>query len=544
MGRSDPEEGQLPASVKPPDGGWGWIVLLGCFVITGFSYAFPKAVSVYFKELMHDFHVGYSDTAWISSIMLAMLYGTGPVSSIMVNQFGCRPVMLVGGLLASSGMILASFTTNIIELYLTAGMLTGLGMALNFQPSLIMLGTYFDKRRPLANGLAAAGSPVFLSALSPLGQVLLEKFGWRGGFLIMGGLLLNCCTCGAVMRPLEAGMKRKMERVQDKYEAKEMLPIGERAEEAISTIEGAKKSKKTKKQQQPRKGKKLLDFSIFSNRGFVIYSIAKFIMVLGLFVPPILLVNYAKDIGVPDTEAAFLLSIIGFIDIFARPSCGMLAGMKWMRPHVAYLFSFAMLFNGLTDICSARANTYTTLVIFCIFFGISYGMVGALQFEVLMAIVGSQKFSSAIGLVLLIEAIAVLIGPPSAGRLVDAFKNYAIIFYLAGSEVVLSSLFLAMATYCCLNQGKKTPQPEKTPSVGGGSDTEEAESDAQEVEDHAGDNHHLSHSTNTAVVMDSDAVNHVAEDHSADGAEQPADEGAVPVPGECNSGQTVERERF
>lgn len=77
MGRRDPEEGQLPAPVKPPDGGWGWIVLLGCFVITGFSYAFPKAVSVYFKELMKDFHVGYSDTAWISSIMLAMLYGTG-----------------------------------------------------------------------------------------------------------------------------------------------------------------------------------------------------------------------------------------------------------------------------------------------------------------------------------------------------------------------------------------------------------------------------------------------------------------------------------
>nr|XP_032648018.1 monocarboxylate transporter 3 [Chelonoidis abingdonii] len=439
---------------------------------------------------------------------------------------------------------LLSHTHYCLHLLLPLPLPTGLGMALNFQPSLIMLGTYFDKRRPLANGLAAAGSPVFLSALSPLGQVLLEKFGWRGGFLIMGGLLLNCCTCGAVMRPLEAGMKRKMEGVQDKYEAKEMLPIGERAEEAISTMDGAKKSKKTKKQQQPRKGKKLLDFSIFSNRGFVIYSIAKFIMVLGLFVPPILLVNYAKDIGVPDTEAAFLLSIIGFIDIFARPSCGMLAGLKWMRPHVAYLFSFAMLFNGLTDICSARANTYTALVIFCVFFGISYGMVGALQFEVLMAIVGSQKFSSAIGLVLLIEAIAVLIGPPSAGRLVDAFKNYAIIFYLAGSEVVLSSLFLAMATYCCLNQEKKTPQPEKTPSVGGGSDTEEAESDAEGVEDHAADNHHLSHSTNTAVVMTSDVVDHIAEDHSADGVEQPADKGAVPVPGECNSSQTVERERF
>ena len=72
MGGVAPDRG-----VKAPDGGWGWAVLFGCFVITGFSYAFPKAVSVFFKELILEFHVGYSDTAWISSIVLAMLYGTG-----------------------------------------------------------------------------------------------------------------------------------------------------------------------------------------------------------------------------------------------------------------------------------------------------------------------------------------------------------------------------------------------------------------------------------------------------------------------------------
>ncbi|XP_048356743.1 monocarboxylate transporter 3 [Sphaerodactylus townsendi] len=541
MGRADVEKDHLPEKMKPPDGGWGWIVLLGCFTITGFSYAFPKAVSVYFKELMHDFHVGYSDTAWISSIMLAMLYGTGPVCTIMVNQFGCRPVMLVGGLLASLGMILASFTTNIIELYLTAGMLTGLGMALNFQPSLIMLGSYFDKRRPLANGLAAAGSPVFLSALSPLGQVLLDKFGWRGGFLIMGGLLLNCCTCGAVMRPLEISMKKR-EKVQDKYEVKEMLPMGGRTEEVISTMDSTKKSKKAKKKKH-KKRKKLLDFSIFKNKGFVIYAIAKFIMVLGLFVPPILLVNYAKDIGVPDKEAAFLLSIIGFIDIFARPSCGMFAGLKWVRPHVTYLFSFAMLFNGLTDILSAKANTYTSLIIFCVFFGLSYGMVGALQFEVLMAIIGSQKFSSAIGLVLLIEAFAVLIGPPSAGLLVDALKKYDVIFYMAGSEVVLSALFLAIVSYCCLNRAKKMPsQPEHPPPGGGGSETEEAESDVPEAEDHPGDNHHLSHSGNNNAG--SEAVNHLTENRNADRVGCPDREGTVMIPGGCHIDQIIERDSF
>ncbi|KAE8283560.1 Monocarboxylate transporter 4 [Larimichthys crocea] len=168
--------------VKAPDGGWGWAVLAGCFVITGFSYAFPKAVSVFFKELIREFGVGYSDTAWISSILLAMLYGTGPLCSVLVNRFGCRPVMMVGGLFASLGMILASFSTSIIHIYLTAGVITGLGLALNFQPSLIMLNRYFSEKRPLANGLSAAGSPVALCCLSPLGQVLQYQYGWRGAF--------------------------------------------------------------------------------------------------------------------------------------------------------------------------------------------------------------------------------------------------------------------------------------------------------------------------------------------------------------------------
>ncbi|XP_012736248.2 monocarboxylate transporter 4 [Fundulus heteroclitus] len=407
--------------VKAPDGGWGWAVLAGCFVITGFSYAFPKAVSVFFKELIREFDVGYSDTAWISSILLAMLYGTGPVCSVLVNRFGCRPVMMVGGLFASLGMILASFSTSIIHIYLCTGVITGLGLSLNFQPSLIMLNRYFSEKRPLANGLSAAGSPVALCCLSPLGQVLQYQYGWRGGFLILGGLLLNCCVCGALMKPLVAPKSKELEERHDKE------------------LEGIEIKKKAKP--------KLLDFSVFKDRGFVIYTVAASIMVLGLFVPPVFVVSYAKELGNEDTKSALLLTILGFIDIFARPTCGVIAGLKWVRPRCVYFFSFAMLFNGIADLIGSQSKDYSALVVFCIFFGISYGMVGALQFEVLMTIVGTEKFSSAIGLVLLMEAIAVLVGPPGAGRLLDATKNYMYVFLLAGCEVVVSAVVLATCNF-------------------------------------------------------------------------------------------------
>ncbi|XP_036936642.1 monocarboxylate transporter 4-like [Acanthopagrus latus] len=417
-----------PPGVKAPDGGWGWAVLAGCFVITGFSYAFPKAVSVFFKELIREFDVGYSDTAWISSILLAMLYGTGPLCSVLVNRFGCRPVMMVGGLFASLGMILASFATSIIHIYLCTGVITGLGLALNFQPSLIMLNRYFNLKRPLANGLAAAGSPVALCCLSPLGQVLQYQYGWRGGFLILGGILLNCCACGALMRPLIATKAQGLD---------------ESAPPAAT---------------EERPKKKLLDFSVFKDRGFVIYTTAASIMVLGLFVPPVFVVSYAKTLGYEDTKSALLLTILGFVDMFARPLSGLIAGMKCVRPKSVYLFGFAIIFNGCTDLIGSQATDYSGLVVFCIFFGISYGMVGALQFEVLMAIVGTEKFSSALGLVLLMEAVAVLLGPPGAGRLLDATHQYMHVFLLAGCEVTLSAFVITLGNFFCIRKKQEDPE--------------------------------------------------------------------------------------
>ncbi|XP_064867050.1 monocarboxylate transporter 4-like [Oncorhynchus nerka] len=312
----------------------------------------------------------------------------------------------------------------------------GLGLALNFQPSLIMLNRYFSEKRPLANGLAAAGSPVALCCLSPLGQLLQYQYGWRGGFLILGGLLLNCCACAALMRPLVAPPKP---------------PQREDVE---------KEGKELEVEKTQSKPKPLLDFSVFKDRGFLIYTIAASIMVLGLFVPPVFVVSYAKELGNEDTKSALLLSILGFIDIFARPTCGVIAGLKWVRPRVVYLFSFAMIFNGCTDLVGSQAKDYPSLVVFCVFFGISYGMVGALQFEVLMAIVGTEKFPSAIGLVLLMEAIAVLVGPPGAGRLLDATKNYMYVFLLAGIEVVLASVVLATCNFLFIRKKPSEPAAE------------------------------------------------------------------------------------
>ena len=66
-----------PVGCEPPEGGWGWAVVAGAFISIGFSYAFPKSITVFFKEIEVIFDATPSQVSWISSIMLAVMYAGG-----------------------------------------------------------------------------------------------------------------------------------------------------------------------------------------------------------------------------------------------------------------------------------------------------------------------------------------------------------------------------------------------------------------------------------------------------------------------------------
>uniref|UniRef100_A0A8C9A7S7 Monocarboxylate transporter 2 n=1 Tax=Prolemur simus TaxID=1328070 RepID=A0A8C9A7S7_PROSS len=436
--------------VPPPDGGWGWVVVGAAFISIGFSYAFPKAVTVFFKELQEIFHATHSEIAWISSIMLAVMYAGGPISSVLVNKYGSRPVVIMGGLLCCLGMILASFSASVVQLYLTMGFTVGLGLAFNLQPALTIIGKYFYKKRPMANGLAMAGSPVFLSTLAPFNQYLFNTYGWKGSFLILGGIFLNACVGGSLMRPLVP--KQTTSKSKNKIAVKE---------------EGSDLKKKHQKSTW-EKVNKYLDFSLFSHRGFLIYLSGNVIMFLGFFAPIIFLAVYAKDKGIDEYSAAFLLSVMAFVDMFARPSGGLIANSKYVRPRIQYFFSLAVMFNGVCHLLCPLAQTYASLVVYAVFFGLGFGSVSSVLFETLMDLVGAPRFSSAVGLVTVVECGPVLLGPPLAGKLVDITGEYKYMYLSCGAIVVLASVWLLIGNainYRLLEKEKKAAQAKKKTST-------------------------------------------------------------------------------
>ncbi|KFP30542.1 Monocarboxylate transporter 2, partial [Colius striatus] len=433
----------------PPDGGWGWAVVFGASISIGFPYSFPKAFTIYFKELQAVYSISYSQVAWITSILCATTYGGGPLSSILVNRYGSRPVVMLGGLLCGVGMILASFCTSILQIYICVGFITGLGFALNLQPSVIIIGKYFLKRRPIANSLAMAGSPVMLCSLAPLNQFLLDNFGWRGSFLILGAILLHCCVAGALFRPIGAATASVKTRVTEEGKAALEKKVTEDAMEMNSpmNIPMENKTEEEGGKNCCEKINQYLDFSLFKHRGFLIYMVGNVLMFLGFFAPLVFLAPYAKHTGIDEYSAAFLLSILAIVDMFSRPTTGIIANSKWMRPRIQYFFSFSIAFNGTCHLLCPLASGYTGLVIYTVFFGLAFGMVSAMLFETLMDLVGAARFTSAIGLVTIAECCTILLGPPLGGTLIDTFGDYKYMFIKCGAVMVLVGAFLFIMNY-------------------------------------------------------------------------------------------------
>ncbi|KAE8292746.1 Monocarboxylate transporter 1 [Larimichthys crocea] len=360
--------------VHPPEGGWGWAVVVGAFISIGFSYAFPKSITVFFKEIEVIFDATPSQVSWISSIMLAVMYAGGPISSILVNKFGSRPIIMVGGCLAGSGLIAASFCNTVEQLYFFIGVIGGLGLAFNLNPALTMIGKYFYKRRPIANGIAMAGSP-----------------------------------------PAKADSE---------------------AGEAKAAVSVQPQEKKTVLQTI----NSFIDLTLFKHRGFLLYLSGNVIMFFGLFAPLVFLSNYAKSKDISKDKAAFLLSVLAFVDMFARPSMGMLANTKWVRPRVQYFFAAAVLYNGVCHVLAPLSVDYTGFVVYAIFFGFAFGWLSAVLFETLMDLVGAQRFSSAVG------------------SFYTYYKNYDYTYISSGIILIVASvvLFIGMGiNYRLLDRERK-----------------------------------------------------------------------------------------
>jgi MFS transporter, OFA family, oxalate/formate antiporter len=121
------------------------------------------------------------------SVVLVALGITAGFGGYLNNRFGPRVIATAAGILYGLGVILAAFAApNLIVLYLTFGIIGGIGIGLGYIVALVMLIKWFPDRRGFITGLAVAGfgGGAFITGL--VAAALLKSVGVGSTFLYLG----------------------------------------------------------------------------------------------------------------------------------------------------------------------------------------------------------------------------------------------------------------------------------------------------------------------------------------------------------------------
>lgn len=207
LGRSDsPSEDTEPeaALAVPPDGGWGWFVVLASFLcnvlVDGIIMTSGATVS---NDIQKEFNLTQTEVTPVNSLLAGFYLLAGPFVSALANKYGFRIVTIIGSLISSAAFALSFYANGVQYLYIIYGVIGGIGLCMIYMPAVLTVGFYFEKWRALATGLALCGSGVGIFALDPINSWLVQTLHWRWTLVVQAGMLLICILLGAVFRPIK-----------------------------------------------------------------------------------------------------------------------------------------------------------------------------------------------------------------------------------------------------------------------------------------------------------------------------------------------------
>ncbi|XP_037014920.2 monocarboxylate transporter 10 isoform X1 [Artibeus jamaicensis] len=409
---------------QPPEGGWGWLVMLAAMWCNGSVFGIQNACGVLFVSMLDTFGSKDDDqmvfkTAWVSSLCMGMIFFCCPIVSVVTDTFGCRKTAVVGAAVGFIGLLSSSFVSSIEPLYLTYGIIFACGCAFAYQPSLVILGHYFKKRLGLVNGIVTAGSSIFTVLLPLLLRVLINTVGLFYTLRVLCIFMFVLFLAGFTYRPLASSVREKE-----------------------SGIKGGNRfSFFSRRKLSPPK--KFFNFAIFKVTAYTVWAVGIPLALFGYFVPYVHLMKHVNERFQDEDNKEVLLMCIGITSGVGRLFFGRIAdcvpGVKKV-----YLQVLSFLFIGLMSMMIPLCNVFGALIAVCLVMGIFDGCFISIMAPIAFELVGAQDVSQAIGFLLGFMSVPMTVGPPIAGLLRDKLGSYDVSFYLAGIPPLIGGAVLCL----------------------------------------------------------------------------------------------------
>ncbi|KAF9360673.1 hypothetical protein BGX26_008176 [Mortierella sp. AD094] len=366
----------------PPDGGYGWVVVGACFLnnftMLGIMFSWGIFQQLYKTEI---FPGQVSAVSWIGTSAFGCMYILGGFCSLFAARIGYRKMIFAGSIFVSGGLIAASFATEVWHLYLSQGILYGIGASMANPCILSAPSQWFVARRGMASGIGISGSGVGGLVFSILVEKLNANIGHRWCLRVLGIIAwCSMVTSGILIRQ-------------------------------FSTTGGKAVNVSMK------------DVETIKQPAFLIMLTGVLLTSFGYFAPLNLLPSYAVDHGLSQSQGAMINSFLNGASFFGRFAGGIFGD----RFGLVNLTLFCVAASSLTTLLIWMFATSLPLLLVYV---ILYGLMGG-GFIALLAPVAAEQFGTSSLTIL----VGVIFGVNGLGSLTGTPIAAAILSSLGGAEI-------------------------------------------------------------------------------------------------------------
>ncbi|RZB40363.1 MFS 1 domain containing protein [Asbolus verrucosus] len=419
------EEIKEEFAVIPPDGGWGWIVLLCSFlcnlIVDGAIFTFGiflESISKTFKVHPTTVGIGHS-----------LLTGFSPFTCGIINHYGFRPVAFVGGLIAATAFGVSTVVTSIEAFIIIFGVFGGIGLGMIYLPTIVIVGYYFEKWRSLASSLSAAGSAVGIITFPIIVDDVMADFDWQTKFkFIMGGCLF-CSLLALTYRPIKP-------RRNTLYSRSSMRGP------SLKSMEGIKFHFQDCTQTIISMIIKMLNIKLMKSPSFTMLTLSVTITGLGLFVPYLFLKERGKEVGLDEEMCSHMFIALGIANVVGRIGSALATSIPGANSlNVSYV---NITICGLATIISIFSKDVFTQFLYNAVFGLTSACIVSLRVPLVVSLLGLENLTNGFGLLMLFYGLATFLGAPIGGQIAKSTQSYNYAFIYAGCMFLISAILLML----------------------------------------------------------------------------------------------------
>jgi MFS family permease len=370
---------------------YAWVMVWATFVCLALIFGVSYSFAAFFESFAAEFSAKRADVSWIFGLSGFVYFVFGAGGGMLADRFGPRVVCSAGMALMAVGLLATSWATSLWAVYLSYGLLVGLGIALVYTPSIASVQPWFTTRRGLAGGIASSGVGAGTLLVPVLVAMAIGPMPWREAMQLLALVVL-------LLGLLAAGLLRRAPGVQATSGASGGSSSGLSLRETLRTPT------------------------------FRWLYLATVLASPVMFIPFAHVSASARDLGTGEAFAVGLVGLIGVGSLVGRFAIGWLAD-RLGRAQTLVLMQLSM---GASYLLWGAAGGQGLLVVFALWFGLSYGSIVSLLPAICMDYFGGKSVASVVGTLYSGAAFGNLLGPVLAGAVFDVSGHYLGVMAVCG----------------------------------------------------------------------------------------------------------------